>query len=267
VAQTSLGQVARVDPRTGEVRTFATGLPPTIWGYGSPVDVAFIGNTLYALTALESELFPNPYGLTGIYRMDGPDTFTVIVNIGEWSIEHPPESAFEDPPGAPFALQTYRGGFLVTEGHHNRVLQVTRDGTITELIAFDDIVPTGLDLWGDTIFMGEAGPVPHRPEDGKVVAFRPGSTTATEIASGVPLIVDVKFGAGRRLYALSNGVYSGNPEGSPGLPNTGSLVAVNEDGTFTTLVSGLNQPTSLEFIGNTAYIVTLTGEIWKVENL
>jgi hypothetical protein len=174
VAETSQAQVAKFDPRTGEVSIYATGLPPTIWGYGSPVDVAFIGHTLYALTALESDLFPNPFGLTGIYRMDGPDSFTPIVNIGEWSREHPPESAFEDPPGAPFALQTYRGGFLVTEGHHNRVLEVTLDGAITELIAFDDIVPTGLDLWGNTIFMGEAGPVPHRPEDGKVVAFRPG---------------------------------------------------------------------------------------------
>jgi sugar lactone lactonase YvrE len=224
------------------------------------LDVAFIGNTLYALIALDAST-------TGIYRMDGPNTFTLIVNIAEWSIEHPPHSSFTDPQGNPFALQTYRGGFLVTDGHHNRVLRVTLDGTITELIAFDNIVPTGLALWGDTIFMGEAGPVPHRPEDGKVVAFRPGSTTATVVASGVPLIVDVEFGLGRRLYALSNGLFPGGEEPSVALPNTGSLVEVNADGTFTTLVSGLNQPSSLEFIGNTAYITTLNGEIWKIDDL
>jgi hypothetical protein len=83
----------------------------------------------------------------------------------------------------------------------------------------------------------------------------------------VLLIVDVEFGRGRRLYALSNGLYSGAPEGSGGLPNTGSLLEVNADGTFTTLVSGLNQPSSLEFIGNTAYITTLNGEIWKIDDL
>ena len=41
---------------------------------------------------------------------------------------------------------------------------------------------------------------------------------------------------------------------------------VNGDGTFTVVIDGLDRPTSLEFIGNTAYVVTLTGEIWKIEH-
>jgi hypothetical protein len=41
------------------------------------------------------------------------------------------------------------------------------------------------------VYKAEAGPAPHRPEDGKVVAFRAGSKTAREIASGAPLLVDV----------------------------------------------------------------------------
>jgi hypothetical protein len=86
--------------------------------------------------------------------------------------------------GVQYALETYRGGFLVTDGHHNRVLRVTLDGEVTELIAFDNIVPTGLAVAGHTVYMAEAGPVPHLPQDGKVVAFRPKSPTATEVASG-----------------------------------------------------------------------------------
>ena len=42
---------------------------------------------------------------------------------------------------------------------------------------------------------------------------------------------------------------------------------VNPDGTTTTVVGPLNQPTSVKFIGNTAYVVCYTGEIWKIENL
>ena len=42
---------------------------------------------------------------------------------------------------------------------------------------------------------------------------------------------------------------------------------VNRDGTFTVITDGLNQPTSLEFIGNTAYVVTLAGEIWKIDGV
>jgi hypothetical protein len=47
----------------------------------------------------------------------------------------------------------------------------------------------------------------------------------------------------------------------------GALLEVNGDGTFTVIVDGLDEPTSLEFIGNTAYVVTLTGEIWKIDSV
>ena len=75
-------------------------------------------------------------------------------------------------------MERYRGGFLVTDGHHNRVYRVTLDGDVSEFIAFGNIVPTGLEVLGNTIYMAEAGPVPHQPADGKVVAFSPGSSTA-----------------------------------------------------------------------------------------
>jgi len=155
----------------------------------------------------------------------------------------------------------------VTDGHHNRVYRVTLDGEITELIAFDNIVPTGLAVRGNTIYMAEAGPVPHLPKDGKVVSFGPKSATATEVASGSPLLVDVEFGRGHTLYALSQGIGSSDPAGSPALPDTGALVKVNRDGTFAVVTDRLNQPTSLEFIKNTAYVVTLGGEIWKIDGV
>ncbi len=147
------------------------------------------------------------------------------------------------------------------------MLRVTRDGDVSVLLAFDNIVPTGLAVRGNKVYMAEAGPVPHLPEDGKVVSFRPKSSTATEVASGAPLLVDVEFGRGRTLYALSQGVFGGGPAGSPALPNTGSLVKVNRDGSFTVVADGLDRPTSLEFIGNTAYVVTLGGEIWKIDRV
>ena len=203
----------------------------------------------------------------GIYRVDGPDSFTVIADIGAFALANPPSTPFDVPTGLQFALDTYRGGFLVTDGHHNRVLQVTLDGTITELIGFGNIVPTGLALSGNTVYMAEAGPVPHLPEDGKVVSFRTKVPVASELASGASLLVDVEFGRGRRLYALSQGEFGGGPAGSPALPDTGALLSVNHDGTLTVLADRLNLPTSLEFIKDTAYVVTLTGEIWKIDGV
>jgi hypothetical protein len=31
--------------------------------------------------------------------------------------------------------------------------------------------------------------------------------------------------------------------------------------------TGLDRPTSLEFIGDTAYVVTLTGEVWEIDDV
>ena len=269
VTENAAGRVTRVDPRTGATTTYASGLPRLIpeVGFGGPVDVAFLGRTAYVLVTLVGSDVGGS-DVVGVYRVDGPDSFTVVADIGAFSIANPPATDFFVPSGVQYALQAYRGRLLVTDGHHNRVLRVTRDGAISELRAFGNIVPTGLDVRGSTIYMAEAGPVPHLPADGKVVAFRPRSPTVRDVAAGSRLLVDVEFGRGHRLYALSQGFFPpGNPEGSPALPNTGALVKVNRDGTFTVLIDRLNQPTSLEFIKHTAYIVTLGGEMWKTNGI
>ena len=264
------GSIWRVDPKTGAVTLFATGLPariPDPYFIGSGVvDVAFIGKTAYALvTGVAPDL--EGHDIVGIYRVDGPNSFTIVADLGAWSVAHPPATEFFVPTGFQYAIESFRGGFLVTDGHHNRVLRVTRDGEITELIAFDDIVPTGLAVSGDSIYVAQAGPIPHQPADGRVVVFGPKSTTATVVAAGARLCVDVEFGRGRTLFALSQGFWDGPYEGAPAQPNTGALMRVNGDGTLTTVVGGLDRPTSVEIIKNTGYVVTLAGEIWKIEGI
>ena len=266
VAERAAGRIARIDPRTGAVTTFASGLPVNPVAGGGVSDLAFIGKTAYVLVSLVT---PEVGGsdVDGIYRMDGPNSFTVVADIGAFNRANPPQTDFFVATGVLFALEPYRGGFLVTDGHLNRVLYVTRDGEISVLRAFDNIVPTGLDVSGNTVYMAEAGPLPHLPKDGKVVAFGPKSRTATEIASGARLAVDVEFGRGNTLFALSQGVWHGVQAGEPALPNTGALMRVNGDGTLTTIIEGLNQPISLEIIKNTVYIVTLGGEIWTIDDI
>src|SRR5262249_31483649 len=171
-----------------------------------------------------------------------------------FNVQNPPSGfPFFVLTGVQYALQIFRGGFLVTDGHLNRVLRVTRDGDVALLIQFGDIVPTGLAVHGNTVYMAEAGPVPHLPENGKGISFQSKSPTApeAEVASGEPLLVDVEFGRGQLLYALSQGPgVPGDPPGSPAQPNTGALLEVNGDGTFTIITDSLDRPTSLEFIGN-----------------
>ena len=272
VTEGTVGEITRIDPWTGDKTTYASGLPHSWIGSGGAVDVAFMDGVAYALVTLVGSDLQALFGVpaddtVGIYRIDGPNENTVIADLGQFSTQNAPVPAFFIPTGVQYAMEPFRGGFLVTDGHHNRVLWVRLDGEISEFNVFDNIVPTGLEVHGNTVYMAQAGPSPHEPEDGIVWSFGPKSLTPVEVASGARLLVDVEFGLGRTLYALAQGEWDGVFPGSPAIPNDGSLLKINDDGTFTVVADGLNMPTSVEFIGNTAYVVGLAGEIFKINNV
>ena len=277
VPQPASGEIWRVDPESGDRTLFAGGLPRRFSAlpFGGVMDVAFYGSTAYALVSVVGSTFPDDLfachpDLIGVYRINGLSSSTLVADIGSFACDNPPSGfPFVVPTGVQYALETYRGGLLVTDGHHNRVLGVSLDGTITQLIAFGDVVPTGLDVHGNTIYLAEAGPVPHEPQNGKIVSFEPGSSTVATVASGARLAVDVEMGRGQTLFALSQGQFpcGGDPgcAGSPAAHDTGALMRANANGTMTTIADELDQPTSLEIIANTAYVVTLNGEIWTID--
>jgi sugar lactone lactonase YvrE len=266
VTEGEAGKITRVDPRTGHTSTFARGLPKRIAsvGVGGAMDIAFVHQTAYVLVTLVG---PDVGGtdVVGIYRIDGKNRATVIADIGSWSIAHPPTTDFFVPSGVQYAMQSSRGGLLVTDGHHNRLLWVSLDGGISQIATLPNVAPTGLDLRHHRVYLAEAGPVPHLPADGKIVTVTRRSPVAREIASGAPLLVDVEFGPDGKLYALSQGHFTpGHPEGSPADPDTGTLQRVDRSGTMSPVATGLDRPTSVEIIGHRAYVVTLDGEIWSI---
>lgn len=264
VTESAAGRVTRVDPETGARSTYAKGLPKLIpaTGYGGAVDVAFLDSKAYVLVTLVGRDVGGE-SVVGIYRVDGKKRFSVVAKLGRFSRRNPPDTDYFVPTGVHFALEIYGDKLLVTDGHHNRVLLVTLEGKVRVLKAFGNIVPTGLDVDGRKIYMAEAGAVPHRPKDGKIVAFTPRSPVR-KVASGARLLVDVELGADHKLFALSQGAFpKGAEEGAPAKPNTGSLVA-KRGGKLAVVTKGLNRPTSLELIGSDAYVVTLKGTIWRI---
>ena len=110
VTEPLAGRVSRVDPRTGAVTTFASGLPPTIpdVGVGGAMDVAFIGSTAVVLVTLVGTDAGGD-DVVGIYRVDGPNAFSVVADIGEFSSQNPPSTAFFVPTGVQYEPQSYRG--------------------------------------------------------------------------------------------------------------------------------------------------------------
>jgi hypothetical protein len=266
VASPADGAVYRIDPDTHEVSTFHTGLPLQVFPVGGVMDVAFQGSTAYALLSIVG---PDVGGsdIVGIYRLDDTTSATPVVDIGAWAIAHPPVPEFFIQSGVQYAFEAHRGGFLVTDGHHNRVLWVDPAGSISELSTFDDIVPTGLETHGETVLVGEAGPTPHLPSTGRVVAVD-ARTGAEEglVSAGTPLLVDVERGRGSSLYTLGQGYFvPGHEDGSPAEPDTGVLMRVMGDGGVVPVATGLDRPTSFEVVGDTAYVVGLGGDVVSVD--
>jgi hypothetical protein len=276
VTDGTAGSVNRVDRRTGAVSLYASGLPPRVLGIGGAVDVAFLAGRGYALvTMVGGDFLGGPHigdAVVGIYRLDRGGHPVPIADIGAWSVAHPPTTGFFLTTGVQYAIAAYRGGFLVTDGHHNRVLRVTLDGSITEIATFEDLVPTGLEVEGNRIWVTQAGPVPHTPETGRVLALDRRSGPR-EVARGASLLIDVEIGPRHQLYGLSQGQWDGVMEGSPALPDTGRLVRVTATGGLAPVTDSaghelvLDRPTSVEFVGRTAYVVSLSGDVYTVDGL
>jgi hypothetical protein len=268
------GTIVRVDASTGHASTYADCLPRRLvamFGFSGGMDVAFIGGTAYALVTVVSDPLLGGTAPDGIYRIDGPHSCSLVADIGAWSTAHQPVGRgfpYLLVTGVQYAMEPWRGGFLVTDGHHNRVLRVGLDGSIFELRGFGDVVPTGLAVHGNTIYMAEAGPIEGTgPENGKIVAIDPKSGAVSDVAASGPLLVDVEPGRGQTLFGLAQGTHSNTSAGSPADPNTGELLRVDGHGGFSVVAGGLDRPTSLEIIGNTAYIISLTGQIWTVGDI
>lgn len=269
VADAGAGAIVRIDSRTGETSTYANGLPLSplinVAGLGGVMDVTFVDGVAYALVTVVGWDVGGS-DVVGIYRLEESGAWSVVADIGEFSANNPP-SFFDLPTGLQYGLQSFRGGFLVTDGNHNRVLHVSRDGTVTEAAAFGNVVPTGLEVRGNWVYVALAGPEPYLPEQGKVLRLDPRTWEASELASGAPLLVDVEFGRGTQLLALSQGDSSGGPPGAPALSDSGALVVLDGNGGFTTIEDQLNLPTSMVVIRNAAYIVSLDGNVYRVPDV
>lgn len=134
----AVGRLSRIDPKTGEITTFAQRAAAVDrwhrWCNRCRIHRQYclrfghLGRTRCG-RQLRSGHLPRGW----------PTDFALLADIGAFSSSYPPSTSFLVPTGVQYALETYRGGFLVTDGHHNRVLNVTLKGEITEFYRVYDI--------------------------------------------------------------------------------------------------------------------------------
>lgn len=262
VTEGAAGRVSRIDLATGQMSTLTEGLPLRVFPLGGAIDVAFLGGTAYVLvTVVGASVGGDPDDHVGVYRVDGPTSHTLVADIGAFAAAHEPDNEFFVSTGVQYALEPYRGGFVVSDGHHDRLYHVELDGSVSEMFSLVDSVPTGLARHGGTVLFAAADVVPHR--DGKVYAYKQATGELTELASGGHLLVDVERGRGRSLYALAQGLHAGGEAGSPAEPNTGALLRV-VNGALVSVAEPIDRPTSLEIVKRSAYVVTLGGDVLSI---
>jgi hypothetical protein len=279
VTNGNAGTLVRIDPTNGSATVVGSGLPPQVIGIGGAMDVAFLRHRAYVLVTAAGSDWGAADPVMGIYRLKPDGTFSVFADLGTWSAEHPPaDPDWFASQGVQYSLEVWRDGFVVADAHLGRLIRVNRRGHVRELLAFTstDSVPTGLEVAKGKVFVATAGPIPHLPSDSTITAVRRGGWTkvvgkwTSDYAGDRGLIVDVEKGH-HRLYGLLQGHWDLKPtpenEGLPAAPNTGEIVVVRGDGTFKTVVTGLNQPTSLELVGHVGFVVTVTGTILRIDGM
>jgi hypothetical protein len=258
--------IIRID-EDGTVTTEADELPSLAFDGegGSIADVAFLGDDLYFLVTGSADALGVPEYPNGVYVVDGDGSGSELVaDISEFNNANDPEFPDAAPGGNPFALETRGSGFVVSDGNFNRLLSVATNGDISLLAQFENVVPTGLASESSgPLHLTWFSAAPHLPGDSHVVSVGVPGGAVTQLASGPSSMIDVSYGPDDRIFVLQFSDFV-EDESAPPAPTGRIYELVGSD--LVLLVDGFVLPTSLDFSGETAYVTSLFGQVFQIEN-
>ena len=258
----STASIVSVDP-SGALSTVASGLPSAQSAMGDMfgvADVAFIGDTLYALITGGGCSHGNPDAPNGVMRIDADGTATLIADLSAFWLANPvakPNRADFEPDGDPYSMVAFQGNLYVVEANHGEVDRVSPDGTITRLADVSagngHIVPTSIAVSGDGFLLGNLGVFPIVP--GKEGIFKLGTDgTLTGIASDFTTILGLAVDGQGNTYVLESSNAAGMPQ-----PGAGDVVRLSPSGDRTVIASGLTTPTAIVLGPDGALYVSAQG--------
>ncbi len=242
--------ISKISP-SGDITIVADNLPSsqTSAQTGSLVsgvaDVAFIGNTLYAVLAGAgcSHGFLNDPN--GIIKVNSDGTWDLIADLSDWQHNHPvinPEEDDFEPDGTWYSMLNVRGDLYAVEPNHGEIVKVTTSGNISRVIDVSasqgHIVPTALAYHGNFYF-GNLNTFPIVPGSSKIFKVTP-SGNIQERETGLTTVVGLVFDNQARMYALEMSTAPGDPT-----PGTGRIVRIQPSGQQEVLVDTLFFPTGM----------------------
>jgi len=214
-------------------------------------DVAFLGNTLYALLAGGGCSHGVPNIPNGIIKVEpGEGEWDLIANLSHFIMTHPVKHPSPDdfePDGTWYSMVGVADDDLfAVEPNHGELDEIETDGGIKRVIDISasqgHIVPTAVAFHDGNFYVGNLNTFPIQDGSSKIFKITPNGQISV-FATGLTTVLGITFDNLGRMYVLEN-TTGGNPFPTPG---TGKVVRLSTSGALTTIVSGLTLPTGMTF--------------------
>src|SRR6516164_1394844 len=256
---TTGSRILRIDA-DGNVTTFVDNLPSDmVAGLASGVaDVAFIGNTMYAIFAGAGCSHGVPSIPNGVIRINPDQTWTMIADLSAFQQTHPvanptnPITGDFEPDGTWYSMIALRGDLYAVEPNHGELDKITTDGKISRVIDISasqgHVVPTVVDDHG--VFyvsnLGQFDPDQLNTQD--VFKITP-SGQLKIVATCLSKVLGLAFDGRARLYVLETSYSTSSSEPVPAM---GRLLRILPNGQQQVLIDStpndpLFFPTGLTF--------------------
>ena len=285
-------RISRIDAN-GNVTTFVDNLPSSAilaanTDLASGVaDVAFIGNTMYAIFAgagCSHGVFISP-GVpipNGIIRINPDHTWTMIADLSTFQQTHPvanptnPITGDFEPDGTWYSMIALRGDLYAVEPNHGELDKITTDGKITRVIDISasqgHVVPTVVGDHG-VFYVSNLGQFDADQLNTQDVFHITPSGQLEVVATGLSKVLGLAFDGRARLYLLETSYSTSSPGPVPAM---GRLIRILPNGQQQVLIDStpndpLFFPTGLTFGPDGSLYISNHGfgppggEILKVE--
>lgn len=274
-----LGNTARVIIVTpeGEQTVFAT-LPSVVVGMEilGGARLALLDGTLYATSGqwLEANGPDRAEFMGAVLSFDDDGVVSEIASTYDFELENNPDEFVVD--SHPYGLAASPDGWLwVADAGANTVSRINPETGDTELVATIDgmagpfpnpargdamevdPVPTGIAFDEDgNAYVSLLSGFPFLTGSTKVVRISADDMSVEDYATGLTMLTDLRMGPDGNMYAIQIAEFG---EQGP-VPNSGALVRIVEGDASEVVISGLPNPTSLDFDADgNAYVVVNGG--------
>ncbi len=219
-------------------------------------DVAFVGNTLYAVLAGAGCSHGVPDVPNALIKANASGTWTQVADLGAFQkanpVKNPGSNDFE-PDGTWYSLIAVGSDLYALESNHGELDKITSDGKVSRVIDISasqgHIVPTAVTRGPDgNFYVVNLNVFPIQSGTSSVFKITPAGKISV-FAKGLTAAVGVAFDAQGRLYVLEASAGADNSFliKLPVVPGSGRVVRVGSSGQLEPIATGLMFPSAMTF--------------------